>query len=89
MHKISYFGIFVNATYADFMSSIHSKEYESLIDRLIKARKDAGLTQVQVSELLKKHQSYISKIETCQRRIDVLEVKALAKVYGADIAKII
>lgn len=71
------------------MTSIHSKEYKNLIDRLIKARKGAGFTQVQVSEMLKKPQSYVSKIETCQRRIDVLEVKTLAKLYGADIAEII
>ncbi len=71
------------------MSSIHSKEYEKLIDRLIEARKDAGLTQAQVSKILKKPQSYMSKIETCQRRIDVLEVKVLAKIYDVDLGEII
>ncbi len=71
------------------MSSIHSKEYKELIERLIKARKEAGFTQVQVSKKLKKPQSYVSKIETCQRRIDILEAKALAKIYNADIADII
>ncbi|MEK7673534.1 MAG: helix-turn-helix transcriptional regulator [Patescibacteria group bacterium] len=71
------------------MSSIHSKEYSDLVDRLTKARKDAGLTQVQVSKLLEKPQSYISKIETCQRRIDVLEIKVLAKIYKVGVAEII
>lgn len=71
------------------MSSIHSKEYRELINRLIKARKDAGLTQVEVSKILKKPQSYLSKIETAQRRIDILEIKALAKIYKADISHIV
>ena len=71
------------------MSSIHSKEYKELIERLKKARKDAGLTQTQVAKMLKKHQSYMAKIETGQRRIDILEVKTLAKVYKIDISDII
>ena len=71
------------------MSSIHSKEYGELIKRLIKARKEADLTQAQVSKMLKKPQSYMSKIETCQRRIDILEVKVLAKIYRMDISEII
>lgn len=71
------------------MSSIHSKEYKQLIERLVKARKDAELTQIEVSKLLKKPQSYMSKIETSQRRIDILEMKALAKIYKADLSSII
>lgn len=71
------------------MSSIHSKEYKQLIERLIKARKDAGMTQFEVSKLLGKPQSYISKIETSQRRIDILEIKALIKIYGFDLSKVL
>ncbi|MCK9186256.1 helix-turn-helix transcriptional regulator [Candidatus Gracilibacteria bacterium] len=71
------------------MSSIHSKEYADLISRLIKARQDSGLTQAQVAKILKKPQSYLSKIETCQRRVDALEIKTLAKIYKSDISDII
>ncbi|MFA6023935.1 MAG: helix-turn-helix transcriptional regulator [Candidatus Gracilibacteria bacterium] len=63
------------------MNSLHSKEYRDLIDKLTKARRDAGFTQVQVADLLGKPQSFVSKVETFQRRIDVLELKKLAKVY--------
>ena len=62
-------------------TSIHSKEYREIIQRLIAARLDAGLTQVQAGLKLKKPQSYISKIERRERRIDVVELKHLLKVY--------
>lgn len=78
---ISHFGIFGNGIYHSFMTSIHSKEYQDLIDRLVKARKDANLTQKEVAVLLNKPQSYISKIETYQRRVDVLELKEFARLY--------
>jgi transcriptional regulator with XRE-family HTH domain len=71
------------------MTSIHSKEYKELIKRLVKARKEAGLTQKEVAKKLKQHQSYISKIETCQRRVDVLELKKLAKTYKIQISEIL
>ncbi len=71
------------------MSSIHSKEYRSLIDRLIQARKAAGMTQLQVATALKKPQSYISKVENYQRRVDVLELKTFAALYGVAIEELL
>ncbi len=71
------------------MSSIHSKEYRDLIARLIAARKAAGLTQVEVAEKLGKPQSYVSKIENCQRRVDVLELKNFSEIYDLHLDKIL
>lgn len=65
--------------------SIHSKDYRNIIERLKKARFDAGLKQKDVALKLKKPQSYISKIERGERRIDVTELKDLAKIYKKDI----
>jgi transcriptional regulator with XRE-family HTH domain len=65
-----------------FMSkTIYSKEHKYLIEQLKKARKEAGFDQEQVAKLLKKTQSYVSKIESGQRRIDVIQLKEFAKVY--------
>lgn len=71
------------------MSSLNSQKYRDLIKRLIKARKEAGLTQVEVAERLKRPQSYISKVETHQRRLDVLELIELLEIYSVDLGVIL
>lgn len=67
--------------------SIHSKEYKEFIRKLVTARLQAGLTQVQVGQKLKKPQSYISKIERSERRIDIIELKQLLRIYKLSLAK--
>lgn len=66
--------------------SIHSNEYKNVLKKLQKARSEAGFTQVEVSQKLKKPQSYISKIERGERRIDITELSILAKIYGKEIS---
>lgn len=65
--------------------SIYSKEYKNIIERLKTARLDAGLKQAEVAAKLKKPQSYISKIERGERRVDVAELKELVKILKKDI----
>lgn len=66
--------------------SIHSKEYKVVLERMRKARLDAGLTQVQVAKKLGRHQSYVSKIESGERRVDVVELNKFAKLYGKSVS---
>lgn len=54
--------------------SIHSKLYHRIIARLRAKREGKGLSQYQLSQILKVQQSYVSKIETCERRLDILEL---------------
>ena len=61
--------------------SIHEKEYKKIINRLREARRDAGFSQQAVADKLCKPQSYVAKIETEERRIDVAEIKKLAAIY--------
>lgn len=61
--------------------SVYTKEYQEIIEKLKQARFDVGLKQTDVARKLKKPQSYVSKIERCERRIDVVEVKEFAKIY--------
>lgn len=61
--------------------SIYTNEYKKVVKRLKEARTELGLTQIGVSDKLKKPQSYISKIERGERRIDVTELSILAKIY--------
>jgi transcriptional regulator with XRE-family HTH domain len=61
--------------------SVHSKEYRLLLARLRRVRLEAGLTQQQVAKLLRKPQSFLSKCEAGERRLDVLELQKLARIY--------
>ncbi len=61
--------------------SIYSDEHKLLTGRLKEARKRRGLDQKQAADLLGVSQSYISKIESGQRRIDVIQLKEFAKIY--------
>lgn len=67
------------------MSSIHSEDYQKLLERLKAARTTAGLTQVQVAEKLQLTQSVVSKCESGERRIDAIELKAFASLYGVTV----
>lgn len=64
--------------------SIHTKEYAVFVERLRKARQEAGLTQVQVAKKLKRPQSYVSNVESGQQRVDVVELQKFAKLYDKD-----
>ena len=61
--------------------AIYQKEHKMIVERLKKARIEAGLGQIEVAEKLGRTQSYISKIESGQRRFDVLQLKEFAKLY--------
>ncbi len=65
--------------------SIHTKEYAYFVEKLRKARLEAGLTQVQVAKKLKRPQSYISNVESGQQRVDVVELQKFVKMYGKDL----
>lgn len=65
--------------------SIYSKDHQYLIEQLKKARHNAGLDQKAVAKLLGKTQSYISKIESGQRKIDVIQLQKFAKFYNKEI----
>lgn len=62
--------------------TIFTNEHKQLVEKLKKARKESGLDQKQAAKLLNKSQSYISKIESGQRRIDVVQLRELAKIYN-------
>ena len=61
--------------------TIRTKEYAVLIEKLIKARHEAGLRQIEVAKLVNRPQSYISRMESGEYRLDVLELKRFTKIY--------
>lgn len=69
--------------------SQHSKAYARLLAALKAAREGAGLTQEQVAKKLKTYASFVSKVESGERRIDVVELAALCRVYEADLVQML
>ncbi len=67
-------------------NSIHSKDYREIIKCLKSARLEGRLSQQEVADKLGKPQSYISKIESGERRLDVAEIKKFAVIYKKDIS---
>ena len=55
--------------------------YARFLGRLKQARVEAELTQVEVAKKLKRPQSFVSKIESGERRVDAVELSELARVY--------
>lgn len=66
--------------------SIYSKDQDFLVKQLRKAREEIGFDQSKVAKLLDKTQSYISKAESGQRRIDIVQLKEFAMIYKKDIS---
>ena len=64
----------------------YHKAYKKFLARLVQARRDAGLTQVEVAKRLGKAHSFLSKCELGERRVDFVELQQLAKLYGKDIS---
>ena len=61
--------------------AIYTKDHNEIAARLKEARREIGLGQVEVAERLGRTQSYVSKIESGQRRFDVFQLKEFAKLY--------
>ena len=68
------------------VKSIQTKEYAYFVEKLRKARIEAGLTQTQAVKKIGRPQSHISNIESGQQRVDVVELKRFAKLYGKEIS---
>lgn len=69
--------------------SIVSKRYGVLCDLLIEARRNSGITQMELAAKLGRPQSFVSKFEHGERRLDVIEFVEVAQALGADPAKLI
>ncbi len=68
------------------IKSIQTREYAYFVEKLRKARIETGLTQVQIAKKIGRPQSHISNIESGQQRVDIIELKRFAKLYGKDLS---
>lgn len=64
--------------------SVFTGRYERLRKALVLARRKEGLTQAALAARLARPQSYVSKYERGERRLDVIEFLEVAEAVGAD-----
>ena len=62
--------------------SVFTDAYRIFLETLIAARKEAGVTQVELGERLGRRQTFVSACETGVRRLDLIEFCAFAKALG-------
>jgi transcriptional regulator with XRE-family HTH domain len=69
--------------------SIYSAEYQQLCTLLRQLRQEAGFTQVDVAKRLDVAQSFISKYESGERRLDVIELRHVAEAIGTTLEAVV
>lgn len=69
--------------------SLFSEPYAEIIRRLIERRKELGMTQTDLAEAYGEDQSFISRIERLQRRLDVYEYTVFCRILQIDPGEIL
>ena len=64
---------------ASTASTAHIIDYGVFRDLLRQLRKEAGLTQVELARRLRRPQSFVSKYEIGERRLDVIELRTVCR----------
>ena len=69
--------------------SVFTDNYTTFLKILVRSRKAVGMTQTELANKIKENQSYISKYENGERRLDVIEFIEIAKALGVDPLRVI
>jgi ribosome-binding protein aMBF1 (putative translation factor) len=69
--------------------SISSPVYQEFIALLVESRKALGYSQSQLAAWLAEPQSFVSKVESCQRRLDIVEYLLWARLLQLDTKELI
>lgn len=69
--------------------SIYNKQYRILIGIIRQERESRHITQEQLASMLSVQQAIISKIETCERRLDLIELRQICTALGISLIDII
>ncbi|HBO46439.1 MAG TPA: XRE family transcriptional regulator [Planctomycetaceae bacterium] len=71
------------------MKSTYSDDYRRVLEALLAARKERRVSQVMIAEALGKPQSYVSKTESGERRLDIVEFIAICRAVGVSPVKVL
>lgn len=69
--------------------TLGDQRHDALIRFLVEKRSEAGLKQVELAQRMKVYQSFIARLESGQRRVDVIELVKLGEVLGFDPTEIV
>ena len=69
--------------------TIFSAGQECLQELLRKSRVDAGLTQSSLAKRLKRPQSFVSKYESGERRLDLVELRQVCQALGITLTRFV
>jgi transcriptional regulator with XRE-family HTH domain len=69
--------------------SRYRPEYRALIAILRQLRTEAGLTQAELAVRLGQRQTYVSKYELGERRLDILELRDICESLGASLVDVV
>ncbi len=69
--------------------TLTSKAHAKLVRILIGKREAAGVTQTELAGRLGEYQSFVARLESGQRRIDVVELVEIGNALGVDPASIV
>jgi len=72
-----------------FPKTIFTAAHDRFIHVLRETREAAGLTQIEAAKLLGCRQTFISKIECGERRVDVIEFLEICRAYRVDSGKLL
>ena len=64
--------------------SIYSDEYTKFLDHLKQTRNKVSITQEQLAKSLGQTQSFVSKVERGERRLDLVELRAFCNALGVE-----
>ncbi len=64
------------------MKSIYTDDYIDIISTLRAIRINKNITQIEMAKMLNTTQSYVSKVENRERRLDVIELLTWIDVLG-------
>ena len=70
-------------------SSVHTQEYVVFLQLLREVRTSAGVTQADLASRLRRPQAYISKYESGERRLDVIELREICRALDVELTDVV
>lgn len=64
--------------------TLNTRRHRELVDLLIRQRESAGMTQADLAKKLGEYQSFVARLESGERRVDVVEFLKFSQALGFD-----